>query len=136
MAGTSAHRALAIAVVLGLLAGFVYAGVATFREYGKVFRAPPSSGGAATIDAMVAPIGLASALEMRTAVARAGWPSSEDVMLEPAGPSLSPQDMQQIYFAAGYLLYPRHVWLSTSEAESSHAVRHRIVIGRGQMELH
>src|SRR6266571_777169 len=103
MAGSSVHRTLAIAILSGLLAGFVYAGVATAREYGKVFRTPRSAGDDATIDAMVAPIGLKSALELRTAVVHAGWPASEDVMLEASETSLSPQEVLQVYYAAGYL---------------------------------
>lgn len=105
-------KLLAGIVLLVLLpAGFTYSGVATLRQYRDLFDEPATAGPSATIDAYLAPVQLSSGEELRRAVQRI-WPSDEHVVLLADASALSRQDIQQIYFATAYLLYPRTVSLA------------------------
>lgn len=117
-----------------LVTGFLYPGVATPRLYRELFRSPRSTGAAAAIDAYLAPLQIASADELRRAVARLNWSGDIDVSLvTDVPPTLSAQDIGQAHFAVSYALYPARVWLRSAAdalaARSGKNERRILVIG-------
>ena len=111
-AATKAQRAVVIAVLLLLLVGFAYSGLATARQYRQIFRSEAVTSREATIDALIAPLQLSSGNDLRDSVLRAGWSVNDDVLILGAASAVSAQELQQIYYSTSYLLYPRHVWLA------------------------
>lgn len=115
MAGTEGNEAArssgaVIGILIILLAGFAYSGIATLRQYGVIFQKPAVVGPSATIDAYLAPVHLSSGEELRRAVGRM-WRSGESIDLVVETSALSRQDTQQMFFAISYLLYPRPIAL-------------------------
>jgi hypothetical protein len=94
-----------------LLAGFLYSGRATAIRYYEILQSPPSTGPSATIDSHLKPARVLSG-ELRAAVLRAGWSTGDDILLLASASSLSVQELYQVYYSAGYLLYPSRVWIA------------------------
>jgi hypothetical protein len=100
-----------LAIMVLLPAGFAYSSVATLRQYRELFQQPASSGPSATVDAYLRPIELSSGEELRVGVRRV-WRSSEHIVLLADASAFSRQDIQQVYYATAYLLYPRPISLA------------------------
>ncbi len=105
-----------------LAAGFVYSGVATVRGARDLFRVPAVSGDSFSIDAYLAPANLSSGAELRRA-ARCLGPISGEIVLLADVPALSPHDLQQISYAAGYLLYPYRVRVTETDPMTKNVIR-------------
>jgi hypothetical protein len=106
------HRPLATLAIMVLLpAGFAYSSVATLRQYRDLFRQPATTGPSATIDAYLRPIELSSGEELRLGVRRV-WRSNEHIVLLADASAFSRDDIQQVYYATAYLLYPRPISLA------------------------
>jgi hypothetical protein len=119
-------RAASVALAVMLAAGFVYSGIATLRQVRLVFQAPRVAGRSASIDAYLAPMNLSSGEDLRRA-ARCLGPISEEIVLLADGPTLSRDDLRQISYAAGYLLYPRRVAITGSDPMTKNVIRLSLV---------
>ena len=95
-----------------LVAGFVYAGRATFVRYAEIFQDPVDARPSASIDIHLKPTGIAGADHFRHAIGEAGWTSEEDVLVLAAASAITRQDLYQFYYSAGYLMHPARVWLA------------------------
>jgi len=117
-----------------LAAGFAYSAVSIGTLYRTVLAAGRASGPDATIDAMVRPLEVTTAEQIRLAVTRAGWPRDVDVSLvDGSDGSLSAGELAQARYALGYLLFPARIWMRSATdartAASQRDQRHIIVIG-------
>ena len=129
-------------IILALLiAGFAYSGRATAIRYYELHQSPASIEPSATIDSYLKPARVSSGQALRDAVRRAGWSRQEDILLLASASSLSRQELYQVYYSAGYLLYPARVWIAAwcdpeassaqcetlrAEAPESAVSRHRV----------
>ena len=125
-------------VLAALVVGFLYAGRATAIRYLEIFREPVASQPSASIDVHLEPARIASAEDLRREIAEAGWTSGEDVLVLAAASAMTREDLYQVYYSAGYLLYPSRVWLaawcdpksSQTQCETLEAVTPQAAIAR------
>ena len=115
-------RAAAVAILVMLPVGFAYSGAATARLYWQLLRGPGTSGRDASIDANMAVVHLSGGEQLRAAVGGTRWPVDEDVVIEADKSALSKEQVVQFYYSAGYLLYPRKVWLAPAPGRAHHAI--------------
>ena len=119
------------AILVILLLGFAYSGLATLRLFRELFAAPPVSGPTSTIDAYIVPLGLASGDRLREAVHRAEWESDAEVAFVVDPSVVSAEQRSQLYMAASYLLYPARVLLKSPDkvlATPSHGRARRVIV--------
>lgn len=109
---TARRGALTNVILAALVAGFLYAGRATAVRYYEIFREPAAGQPSASIDIHLEPAGLAGADDLRRAVAEAGWGPGEDILVLAASSAITRQDLYQLYYSTGYLLYPSRAWLA------------------------
>jgi hypothetical protein len=98
-----------LALVVLLAIGFAYAGAATARRYVEIYRSSTGRSASSSIDAQLAPARIAGADALRRAVADAGWRPGEEVLVLARASAVTPAELNQIFFATGYLLYPSRV---------------------------
>ena len=103
------RRAARLALMALVAGGFVYAGAATARRYCDIYRTPVERSTSASIDAHLAPAHIARADVLRHAVVEAGWPPGEDVVVLARASAFTRGELFQVFYAAGYLLYPSRV---------------------------
>jgi hypothetical protein len=98
-------------VMVMMLAGFVYAARATAVRYVEIFRSPFAPHPAASIDEFLEPAHTTAAA-LRRGAACAGWRPEDAIVVVAADPAISREDLYQVYYSAGYLLYPSTVRVS------------------------
>jgi hypothetical protein len=97
------------ALVVLLALGFAYAGGATARRYADIYKSSAARGASSSIDTHLAPARIAGANALRSAVARAGWLPGDEVVVLARASAVTRGDLHQVFYAAGYLLYPSRV---------------------------
>lgn len=127
-------------ILAALLAGFVYAGRATAIRCYEILKDPVAPEPAASIDLYLELADVDGAQALRRRVIEAGWMPNDDVLVLAAASAISRQDLYQLYYSTGYVLYPSRVWLAAwcdahataaqcetlaAEAPRSAARRHR-----------
>lgn len=115
-------------IVIMLVAGSLYAGQATVRRYVEIYRSPLRSDVSASIDRHLVPAGV-TAEELREAVERAGWQPGDDVLVVASERPATREDLYQVYYSTGYLLYPSRVDVAT-DAMPAVGLRERRVVLR------
>lgn len=96
-------------LVVLLAVGFAYAGAATARRYVEIYRSSTARGASSSIDTHLAPARIAGAAALRNAVAEAGWLPGEEVVVLARASAVTRGELYQVFYAAGYLLYPSRV---------------------------
>lgn len=162
---TRLEKLLAALAALVLVAGLLRSGAGLAYYYVIMLQTPFVLSPTATTDELVKSVGLPAADALVTGVAIAGWSSEEDVAVVAAVSAVSAQDAVQFHRVAGYLLYPRRIWLirwcdpaasaaecaaesdravtsanpainDIGEALLAHRARNLIVLGREALPLH
>lgn len=127
-------RWLAACVLVMAIAGFAYAGVGSVVKYREIFASPVGASPSASIDEQLAPAGM-SASDLRGA-ARQGRFAGGRVVVRAADPETTREELYQVYYSAGYLLYPtavRIVRQPLTTARAPHGPR-VVIVGDSTLE--
>jgi hypothetical protein len=94
-----------------MASGFAYAARATALAYAAMIASPFVAHDSSSIDTFLRPARITSS-QLRRGVTAAGWRSSDEVFVLPANGAMSREDVYQVYYSAGYVLYPMKVRLA------------------------
>lgn len=154
---TQAEKFVAAAAALVLVAGLARSGAGLAYYYVQMLQKPIAMAPTGTTDELVRSVGLPTSDALVTGIANAGWSSADDIVVVAPISAVSAQEAVQFHYVAGYLLYPRRIWLirwcdpaasvtqcsdpaipaihDIGDALHAHGTRKLIVLGREPLSL-
>jgi hypothetical protein len=103
-------RRVSLVIAAVLMAGFLYAAPATALRYAALVTSDFVAHDASSIDTFLGPAQITSA-QLRGAAKIAGWREGDEVVVV-ADRAISREQLYQVYYSAGYVLYPIKVRLA------------------------
>ena len=117
-------RRVSLVIAAVLTAAFLYAARATALRYVDLMTSEYVAHDSSSIDTFLGPAQITSA-QLRGAAKSAGWREGDEVVIA-ADHAISREDVYQVYYSAGYVLYPIKVRL----ADSAKSPSRLLVLGR------
>ena len=106
-------RRVYLVITVVMASGFLYAARATATSYVAIVTSPFAADDSSSIDTFLRPAHINSA-QLRGGVQTAGWRQAEEIVVLAADEAMSREEVYQVYYSAGYLLYPVKVRLSAN----------------------